>query len=398
MSHSQPPAARPDDRSGVWLAGAAIAEYVPDLLDAAHGGNGLRETLSGVAGWWRQRLGGRFAIGVAEQFQRRTVAAVIDAAGELRTDVLEECLQRGSAGLRDELLRVLGVDQGGDWTPLGDRGRIIGGLVVVRGNEAAALEVPALWIDVTARLLARAREEDSRLLTAKLESLAEFAAGAGHEINNPLGTILGRAQGLLRDETDPERKRLLSTIGAQALRIKDMIGDAMLFARPPKPKITNVDLARVLPEVLSRFETAIAERRATVERSWPEQILLLADPIQLRVVISELMRNSLEAISDGGQIQLAAAFCPGDSQPCAELTITNNGPPLTALERQHLFDPFFSGRSAGRGLGFGLTKCWRIVQAHGGCIHANSVATGDAGSAIGAGAQFMVHWPMPLTR
>ena len=72
---------------------------------------------------------------------------------------------------------------------------------------------------------------------AKLEALAEFAAGAGHEINNPLATIIGRAQLLLKDERDPQRRQMLLAIGAQAYRIRDMIGDAMLFGRPPSPEL-----------------------------------------------------------------------------------------------------------------------------------------------------------------
>ena len=72
--------------------------------------------------------------------------------------------------------------------------------------------------------------------SAKLEALAEFAAGAGHEINNPATTIAGRATLLLRDETDPIRRQALKTIGGQAYRIRDMIGDLMLFARPPEPQ------------------------------------------------------------------------------------------------------------------------------------------------------------------
>ena len=71
---------------------------------------------------------------------------------------------------------------------------------------------------------------------AKLEALAEFAAGAGHEINNPAATIVGRVELLLKGETNPERRQALLTIGAQALRIRDMIGDLMLFARPPRPE------------------------------------------------------------------------------------------------------------------------------------------------------------------
>ena len=84
---------------------------------------------------------------------------------------------------------------------------------------------------------------------AKLEALAEFAAGAGHEINNPLATIIGRAQLLLKDERDPQRRQMLLSIGAQAYRIRDMIGDAMLFGRPPAPELADVNLADAVSSV-----------------------------------------------------------------------------------------------------------------------------------------------------
>ncbi|PWG73888.1 hypothetical protein DF186_20725, partial [Enterococcus hirae] len=77
----------------------------------------------------------------------------------------------------------------------------------------------------------------------KLEAMAEFAAGAGHEINNPVATIVGRVQMLLKTEMDPERRQSLATIGGQAYRVRDMIGDAMLFARPPAPRPEVLPLA-----------------------------------------------------------------------------------------------------------------------------------------------------------
>src|SRR4029079_11442318 len=94
---------------------------------------------------------------------------------------------------------------------------------------------------------------DRRLTELKLRALAEFAAGAGHEINNPVATIVGYAQQLLANETDPDRRHALATIGAQAYRIRDMIGDVMLFARPPQPRPEELDLAFVLHEMVSKF-------------------------------------------------------------------------------------------------------------------------------------------------
>jgi signal transduction histidine kinase len=94
-------------------------------------------------------------------------------------------------------------------------------------------------------LAAALREQESgaadRVEDAKLAALAEMAAGAGHEINNPLAVISGRAQLLLAEENDPRRRKYLDTIMNQAQRIHRMIVDLMFFARPPAPECRPTD-------------------------------------------------------------------------------------------------------------------------------------------------------------
>ncbi|WP_162130572.1 sensor histidine kinase [Schlesneria paludicola] len=207
----------------------------------------------------------------------------------------------------------------------------------------------------------------------KLESLAEFAAGAGHEINNPLATIIGRAQLLLKDETNPERRQMLMTIGAQAYRIRDMIGDTMLFGRPPRPDVRELDLQTTVENVVSKQVDELKVDRCSVKVEIRESIRLRADPAQFSVVLSELIRNSRQALQpDGGEI-LISSFVQAGS---AIIEIHDHGRGFTDRERRHAFDPFFSGRQAGRGLGFGLPKCWRIIQQHGGTIKIRSTPSG----------------------
>ncbi|MCY2965385.1 MAG: HAMP domain-containing sensor histidine kinase [Planctomycetota bacterium] len=139
---------------------------------------------------------------------------------------------------------------------------------------------------------------------AKLKALGEFAAGAGHEINNPVATISGYVQQLLRDEIDPDRIQMLLTIGAQAHRIRDMIGDAMLFARPPQPRPQPQNLRLVAQEVIDKFTEEAKSRGCTVEITPGEELPILADPTQVRVLLSALVRNALEASQAEGRIVL----------------------------------------------------------------------------------------------
>lgn len=222
------------------------------------------------------------------------------------------------------------------------------------------------------------------LETAKLEALAEFAAGAGHEINNPVATIVGRAQLLLSNEPDPNRAQGLQIIGGQALRIRDMIGDVMLFARPPQPKPEFLSLPDLIRKAEESQRELILQRQAEIQCDITQDLEIWADRTQTLVLLSSLLRNCLESGDQTGiQIRIAAVTEMRNDVEWAAISIEDDGPGISAAIRDHLFAPFFSGRQAGRGLGFGLTKCWRIVQMHGGTIEIVPLSSGHTRFEIG---------------
>jgi len=219
------------------------------------------------------------------------------------------------------------------------------------------------------RLEQLAAEFDALLQREKIDSLKEFAYGAGHEINNPLANISTRAQSLLRDETDPERRRKLATINSQAIRAHEMIADMMLFARPPALQWETVNAAALIDGLIEELAPAARQQETQILRTGDsEGPILRADPQQLTAALRAMCTNSLEAIGHGGRIEMAAQ--PSNGR--VEIVVRDTGPGITPEVRRHLFDPFFSGREAGRGLGFGLSKCWRIVEDHGGEIKVES--------------------------
>lgn len=204
----------------------------------------------------------------------------------------------------------------------------------------------------------------------KLASLKRLAYGASHEINNPLANIATRAQTLLRNENGLQRRQSLETINAQAFRAFDMLANLMHYAAPPLAVVQHVDLIalakRSCREVQSHW-------LGQLEPEWSggvESLEVEIDPTQISVMIQALLRNAWEACGPQGKVQLTVDRCTGDSQDDAwvAIRVLDNGPAVTANKLRIICDPFYSGREAGRGLGFGLAKSLRIAEAHGGYL------------------------------
>lgn len=236
---------------------------------------------------------------------------------------------------------------------------------------------------------------------AKLEALYQFAYGLSHEINNPLANIATRAQTLLAEEADPERRRKLATIVQQAFRAHEMIADLMLFARPPALKVEQVDVVKLAETVVAELQEAAREQGTKLARSGDAGPLIAnVDSTQIAVALKAIVQNAIEAVRSGGSVEVRVSADCGmrnaesreqvseqeaqhSSSPIPQsaicnlqLTVSDTGPGIPAELRPHIFDPFFSGREAGRGLGLGLSKAWRIVQLHGGQIELENGARG----------------------
>lgn len=216
----------------------------------------------------------------------------------------------------------------------------------------------------------------------KRAALRQLAYGASHELNNPLANIATRAQSLLADEKDADKRRKLGVIYAQAMRAHEMIADLMLFARPPKVERSWSACAPLVAQAIAEIQTRAAEQETElvcehIDSSWSFAV----DRVQFLVALKALLINSLEALGSKGCITISTSFANENF----EFRVTDNGPGFDAAARRHMFDPFFSGREAGRGLGFGLTKAATIVEQHGGSI--------DVESEPGQGAQFTLRFP-----
>ncbi len=266
---------------------------------------------------------------------------------------------------------------------------------VVLPNEKRSRREP---FEQLPQLAAKIRELESlqasfarQLEHLKLEALKNFAYGAGHELNNPLANIATRAQTLLKEESNPERRRRLAAINAQAFRAHEMIADLMLFARPPKLVREPIQLESLIENLLAKVSSdATAQNTKLIHhrKSTTGGCEISGDPVQLTVALRAIIVNALEAVGHDGQVDVSIEDISIESEPTSltppfvHIIIRDSGPGISPDARSHIFDPFYSGREAGRGLGFGLCKAWRIITDHGGRI--------DVESPPGSGAVFNV--------
>ena len=238
----------------------------------------------------------------------------------------------------------------------------------------------------TQQLEAISLDFDKQVKRRKTEAIKELAYGLSHEINNPLANISARAQQLERSESDSTRVASLKRISEQVYRAHEMIADLMFYANPPSKSLERVDIARVAQDVADRYHSQATANSINIKvrqssthsihidgrqrydqpRLTPMQrdqgSSILVDRAMIEEAIGSLIRNSMEAISDQGLIEITVIV----EESHLNLEIADSGPGLSEQARQNAFDPYFSGREAGRGLGLGLCRVARIAELHGG--------------------------------
>jgi signal transduction histidine kinase len=199
-----------------------------------------------------------------------------------------------------------------------------------------------------------------------LEAVGDLAAGAAHELNNPLAVVSGRAQ-LMRDRAvGEEERKVWQTIVEQANRVSDIISDLMEFASPRRPRPAVVEPAALLRSAAEAFANSAHPQagRSKVDIEVGEGTgELWADVEQIRSVLVELISNAAAAAADP-HIRLKAQL--EESGRNVLLTVRDNGPGMDAAVAMRVYTPFFSAHSAGRRRGLGLPKAKRHVEINGG--------------------------------
>ena len=235
----------------------------------------------------------------------------------------------------------------------------------------AIAEQCALAID-KARLIEKQQIQYDHLAIQadKLSSLGRMAAGIAHEINNPLAGILLYSSNLVKKvpETGPLKKGL-EVIIHETIRCRGIIQDLLEFSREREPLKAQADLNGVINKALSILVNEFRLNRISLEKRLSENLpSVLIDPNQMEQVFINFFMNALEAIQGQGRVSIRTYKDDDNQEVVAEIEDTGMGIPQEHLER--IFEPFFSTKAKGTGLGLAVN--YGIIQKHGGQIRVSS--------------------------
>jgi two-component system NtrC family sensor kinase len=247
-------------------------------------------------------------------------------------------------------------------------GRMIGTSVIVR--------------DVTEAVQATRHLQHSE----KMAAIGQLAAGIAHELGTPLGVISGTAE-FLEGEIDGDAEMLegLRTIRRQAQACTRLLRDLMDYARRPTFEVSGVDINTCMRDTLRLVQRLFERDKIRTETDLATGLPpIQGDANQLEQVFMNMFINAWQAMPGGGLLRVASHPTPGKDGVVVEISDTGMG--IAPEHLPHIFNPFFTTKSAGGGTGLGLAVCDQIIEAHGGTIEATSTP--------GHGTSFLIAFPM----
>ncbi|MGZ8164778.1 MAG: ATP-binding protein [Methylobacter sp.] len=213
----------------------------------------------------------------------------------------------------------------------------------------------------------------------------EVARRLAHEIKNPLTPIklsAERLQHKLADRLEPKYADMLQrstrTIVQQVEAMKEMVDDFSEYAKPSKKQTTDIDLPDLVQEVLALYAVQSGvEFKADYETGL---LMINGDPVNIRQVLHNMIKNALEAIDAKGQIEINLHRVQKNSTDFIEIALYDNGPGIKEQQIEQIFEPYVTTKTKGTGLGLAIVK--KIIEEHGGAIWVDTTRKVGAGFII----------------
>ncbi len=245
--------------------------------------------------------------------------------------------------------------------------------VPIFGEDGAVEQVLVMARDITDRQ----HMENQMAQTEKLASMGTLAAGVAHEINNPVGVMLGFTE-LLLDRVPPDSKEheMLKTIERQGLNAKRIIENLMTFARQPAKHEDFTDLNRDFDNVLTLVKNNLLTKKVDLDKRLAKDLpRVRGDAGELQQVFLNLINNAVAAMPGGGKLTVITKINPYNHM--VEVVIADTGTGIPKKYADRIFVPFFTTKKVGEGTGLGLAVSYAIIEKCGGQIRFESRAADD---------------------
>ena len=265
--------------------------------------------------------------------------------------------------------------------------RLEAGINITRLDKRHTAKIITL-MDITEKALLEEKKQELRNqieVSGRLVTIGEMAAGIAHEINNPLTSIMGFSDLLLKEDLPDEARLYAKYIYTESNRVKDIIRRMLTFARQEKPSRNRMDIHTVLESTLEIRQFLLADQQIELVRNYSTDIpWVCVDSSQMQQVFLNIIINAEQALQKtSGQGKITVSTSSDGNQ--VYIAFRDNGPGIPPGIINKVFNPFFTTKEPGEGTGLGLSLSHSIVAVHNGEILVESE--------IGAGSCFTIVLP-----
>ena len=250
------------------------------------------------------------------------------------------------------------------------------------------LEMVTILLDNAALAIENATYHEERVArlkhiyqTDRLAVIGHLAAGAAHEIRNPLTSIRSAIQYVKGDIQDPKKQKIMNSVMLEVDRINEILSGLLSFSRQNNPVKHTFDLAVLIDQILELLRNTRIKKQIQLTAScFAPSIPIVADSDQIKQVLMNVLLNAIDAIDEKGEIEVAVQPSKMEGEPFYIITINDNGRGISEESLEKLFDPFYTTKDDGTGLGLSIS--YGIIRRHQGSIDISNRREGGAQAVI----------------